>query len=644
MSKFGGPVRVEPDRDREGDHAARSRLAARPPATSRRAASTWCSSLSALLPTPRVGLGDAQGRLPQREDDRLQRAPRDDAGDRSRAPPICEAAKPRARATSDRHAARGTVPRVHGRTNGSWDSWHVARRAGCSGTRAVVRSDRSRAASAAATRRRSLTREHCDCRRRERCGDARRDARGVRRRAHRPRSREGQAVTDYAEAHPDELPDNDALGPLFGAARMPRHEAARRRSSERAVPRPPESLTLSRGLGRVVFAPMADDDDDFAAMFAASEKDKPRAAKRPRVGDMVKGKIVSIGKEAVFVDLGGKAEGQLERSQVSDREGKLLVKVGDTIEARVVGDAGGALTLRIKLGRGSEARAELQQAAELGIPVEGSVTEVVKGGVSVDVAGVRGFVPASQIDTRFVEDLAPFVGQRLTFRITRYEPRNLVLSRRALLEEENAEAAAETASKLVPGRWCAARSSASSRSARSSTRRHRGHAARLRARLLARREARGHARARPGGRRRGAQDRARRQGQEEASGSACRSRRSANDPWSDTVAEAGRGPARQGQDHPAPAVRCVRRDRARRRGPRPHQRARRRPPDQPPEGSRRRSARKSRQSCSSIDLERRRIGLSIASSSDGSAEDVAAAARAQPPAKLGTFADLLKKS
>ncbi len=196
---------------------------------------------------------------------------------------------------------------------------------------------------------------------------------------------------------------------------------------------------------------MPDDDDDFAAMFAASEKDKPRAAKRPRVGDMVKGKIVTVSKEAVFVDLGGKAEGQLERSQVSDHEGKLLVQVGDTIEARVSSDAGGTLMLRTKLGRGPEARAELQQAAELGIPVEGLVTEVVKGGLSVDVAGVRGFVPASQIDTRFVEDLAPFVGQRLTFRISRYEPRNLVLSRRALLEEENEKRATELRSQLVPG-------------------------------------------------------------------------------------------------------------------------------------------------------------------------------------------------
>lgn len=195
---------------------------------------------------------------------------------------------------------------------------------------------------------------------------------------------------------------------------------------------------------------MATDDEDFAAMFAESERDKPRA-KRPRIGDVIKGKVITIGKDAVFVDLGGKAEGQLENDQVSDKDGKLLVKVGDEIEARVVSDAGGVLMLRTKLTRGPQASAELLQAFELGIPVEGTVTEVIKGGVSVDVAGVRGFCPASQVDNRFVEDLAVYVGQKLTFKITRYEPRNLVLSRRTLLEAEQEKLAAETRKKLVPG-------------------------------------------------------------------------------------------------------------------------------------------------------------------------------------------------
>ncbi|MGE0867076.1 MAG: 30S ribosomal protein S1 [Kofleriaceae bacterium] len=195
---------------------------------------------------------------------------------------------------------------------------------------------------------------------------------------------------------------------------------------------------------------MTDNEEDFAAMLAASEAQAPRA-RRPRVGDQITGKVISIGKDTVFVDAGYKAEGVLDKSQVSDREGKLLVKVGDTVEARVVSDEGGVLTLRVKLGRGPEARSELAQAHELGIPVEGVVTAVIKGGVSVDVAGVRGFCPASQIDARFVDDLTSFVGQKLEFRITRYEPRNLVLSRRALLEVENEKRAVETRKRLEPG-------------------------------------------------------------------------------------------------------------------------------------------------------------------------------------------------
>lgn len=197
------------------------------------------------------------------------------------------------------------------------------------------------------------------------------------------------------------------------------------------------------------------DDEDFAAMFAASEASAGKAARRrPKVGDQVSGRVISIGKDSVFVDLGGKAEGVVLRSEVSDKDGALLVAMGDTIEARVVDDAGGAIKLRVKLGRGPEARAELVQAAELGIPVEGTITEAVKGGVVVDVAGVRGFVPASQLDNRFVEDVAVFVGQRHTFLITRYEPGprgNLVLSRRALVEAEQQRKAEAVRGSLVVG-------------------------------------------------------------------------------------------------------------------------------------------------------------------------------------------------
>ena len=198
---------------------------------------------------------------------------------------------------------------------------------------------------------------------------------------------------------------------------------------------------------------MPTDDDDFAAMFAQAEAAAPKgkAARRPKPGDLVRGVITSIGKDTVFVDLGGKAEGSLGRDQVADNEGNLRVKVGDTVEARVADDKGGALVLRIKLGRGPEARAELVQAMELGIPVEGKVTGAIKGGLEVDVAGVRGFCPASQADGRFVADLTTLIGQVLQFRVTQYERGNLVLSRRVLVEEDNARRAAELRGRLEVG-------------------------------------------------------------------------------------------------------------------------------------------------------------------------------------------------
>jgi small subunit ribosomal protein S1 len=200
---------------------------------------------------------------------------------------------------------------------------------------------------------------------------------------------------------------------------------------------------------------MSGDDDDFASMFAAHESSTPpKDRKRPKVGDLVKGTIVSIGKDAVFVDIGGKAEGTLDRAQVEDREGKMQVALGDIVEARVSQDAGGVLQLRMRVTRGPEAKAELVSAMEMGLPVEGLVTEVVKGGLSVDVVGVRAFCPASQIDNRFVEDLNTFVGQRLTFRISRYEPGgrgNLVVSRRVILDEEKEKAAVKTRELLKVG-------------------------------------------------------------------------------------------------------------------------------------------------------------------------------------------------
>ena len=134
----------------------------------------------------------------------------------------------------------------------------------------------------------------------------------------------------------------------------------------------------------------------------------------------------------------------------------MTIQVGEEIEAKVISYEEGQLVLRRSLGHGKQAHAELQQAFELGLPVDGLVTAVNKGGLEVTVAGARAFCPISQVDTRHVEDAASYVGQRLQFRITRYESagrgrENIVVSRRALLEEEQAVRAAETAKRLHVG-------------------------------------------------------------------------------------------------------------------------------------------------------------------------------------------------
>jgi small subunit ribosomal protein S1 len=200
--------------------------------------------------------------------------------------------------------------------------------------------------------------------------------------------------------------------------------------------------------------------EDFAALL---EEFDPKGRKgghqrEAHVGDLVRGRIVSIGRDAAFVSLGaGKAEGMLDLIELRDADGKLTAQVGDEIEARVVetGGKAGCVVLRRSLGRGPEAKAELEQAARAGIPVEGTVTGVNKGGVEVTIAGVRGFCPISQLDARHVEDASSFVGQKLVFKITKYEQdrrgANLVVSRRALLEEEARAKATKTREKLVPG-------------------------------------------------------------------------------------------------------------------------------------------------------------------------------------------------
>src|SRR5205814_4962556 len=186
------------------------------------------------------------------------------------------------------------------------------------------------------------------------------------------------------------------------------------------------------------------DDEDFAALFAASEGKRTRE-RRVVVGDVVRGRVIAVGATSAFVAVGGKAEATIELGEFRDpATGELQLREGDEIEATVVDDGtrSGSIVLKRVAGRGGHVPGELEQAFANGIPVEGLVTGENKGGFDVQLGSVRAFCPASQIDRRRGE-AAQYVGQRFRFRITKLEAggRNVVVSRRQLLEEEAAEQA-----------------------------------------------------------------------------------------------------------------------------------------------------------------------------------------------------------
>jgi small subunit ribosomal protein S1 len=186
--------------------------------------------------------------------------------------------------------------------------------------------------------------------------------------------------------------------------------------------------------------------EDFATLFAQHE-----ARRALEKGQVVKGRVIQITAEHVFVDVGGKGEAWIDRGELVDAEGQLRVKVGDEVEATVVA-TGDEIRLSHKLRQGAQAREALAVAAQTGVPVDGKVAGVIKGGYEVTVGGMRAFCPFSQMDLRRVDSEQDYVGRVLEFRVTRYAEggRNLVLSRRALLEEQAAAAAVETRKKIVP--------------------------------------------------------------------------------------------------------------------------------------------------------------------------------------------------
>ena len=174
-------------------------------------------------------------------------------------------------------------------------------------------------------------------------------------------------------------------------------------------------------------------------------------------GDVVSGKVVRIDQDEVLVDIGYKSEGVIPSNELSIRKSvdpSEEVELGEEVDALVLTkeDQEGRLILSKKRARFEKAWRRIEQAADSGEPVEGTVIEVVKGGLILDL-GVRGFLPASLVDIRRVQNLDEFMGQKLECKVIELNRsrNNVVLSRRAVLEEERKEVREQILGRLEPG-------------------------------------------------------------------------------------------------------------------------------------------------------------------------------------------------
>ena len=216
-----------------------------------------------------------------------------------------------------------------------------------------------------------------------------------------------------------------------------------------AAPRPTPTPAPSSALYEEV-----PETESFEEMFAAQQKEGGVPGRKAvRIGEKVSGTIFQLGADTAFVSLSNaKSEAMIELRELKDDEGVLRYGVGDTIEAHVIEAGARGILLSRALAKGSANMAMLAEARASGMPVEGMVLSVNKGGVEVAIGDVRAFCPISQLDIRFVEKPDQFVGEKLTFRVTEVRDRNVVLSRRSLLEDEQRQLAAKTRETLAEGK------------------------------------------------------------------------------------------------------------------------------------------------------------------------------------------------
>lgn len=176
--------------------------------------------------------------------------------------------------------------------------------------------------------------------------------------------------------------------------------------------------------------------ESFEALFEQSGSSVGRNLK---TGDSFTGEILSVGKEESFVATGGPLDAMIFTRDLMDDQKNMLFKSGDIIDCIVIATKGGEIRAARKGAKGVVDTESLEDAFDMELPVEGRVVEAVKGGLRVQIQGKMAFCPVSQIDSRFVQDLSEYIDKKFEFLITQYDKRNIVVSRRRLLDLKKAE-------------------------------------------------------------------------------------------------------------------------------------------------------------------------------------------------------------
>ena len=174
-------------------------------------------------------------------------------------------------------------------------------------------------------------------------------------------------------------------------------------------------------------------------------------------GDIIEGIVVSVTRNEIMVDVGYKSEGIIPSRELSvqkDTDPRTVMNVGEKVQALVINkeDDDGRLLLSVKRAKYEKAWKEIEKLTQEGSSVKGTVVEIVKGGLIVDI-GVRGFLPASLIDVRRIKDLDSFNGKEIEAKIVEFDRQknNIVLSRKAYMEEELSEERQEFLDDLEVG-------------------------------------------------------------------------------------------------------------------------------------------------------------------------------------------------